>query len=49
MGTKEPKAPEAPVRVELLTTEFHPIDGRTERWRMSDGSVQAFTTKQGWQ
>ena len=29
----------APERVELLTTEFHPTDGRIQRWRMSDGTV----------
>ena len=32
-------------KVELLTTEFHPITGRLERWRMSDGSIQEFTSK----
>ena len=33
-------------RVELLTVEAHPIIGRIERWRMSDGTVQTVTLKQ---
>ena len=28
-----------PTRVQLLSVEHHPIDGRKERWQMSDGSV----------
>lgn len=27
---------------ELLTVEGHPILGRIERWRMSDGTVERF-------
>lgn len=36
----------APTRVELLTVEAHPIIGRIERWRMSDGTVQAVALEQ---
>jgi len=31
---------EKPEKVALLTVEFHPIEGRIERWRMSDGTVE---------
>ena len=31
---------EEPVKEELLTVEGHPVFGRIERWRMSDGTVK---------
>ena len=31
-----------PTKAELLTVEHHPVLGRIERWRMSDGTVQEF-------
>ena len=44
------KAPDAPApevtKVELLTVEAHPIIGRIERWRMSDGSVKTIEFRQ---
>ena len=40
---------EKPDRVELLTVEAHPILGRMERWRLSDGTVETVYLKQVFQ
>ena len=49
MAAKKPEPVVEVKKAELLTTEFHPILGRIERWRMSDGSVRTFETQQSWQ
>ena len=45
---RAPSPAPPPERVELLTVEAHPILGRTERWRMSDGTVQSILMKAVW-
>lgn len=45
-AVEEVPAPPPVEKVELLTVEAHPIIGRIERWRMSDGTVQSFEFEQ---
>jgi hypothetical protein len=37
---EKPALPPPPAPEELLTVEAHPTEGRTERWRYSDGRVR---------